>query len=79
MSANGEEKFLDWKRYDLSVDDAKILQSGGWLTADHFNFGFGLLCGHPEGSLQHPNFGFVNPLTVMMLRYGACSLLPLIV
>ena len=64
------DKFLDWKRWDLSVADAEVLRRGGWLTADHFNFAFGLLCGHPEGLLEHPCFAFVNPLTVMMLRYG---------
>jgi hypothetical protein len=67
---NDEAKFLDWRRWDLSAADARVLQRGGWLTADHFNFAFGVLCGHPEGALLHACFGFVNPLTVMMLRYG---------
>ena len=68
-------KFLNYKRYDLSHTDAEILQRGGWLTSDILQFAFACLCNNDDGSLSHDRFGFLNPLTIMMLT-GLHSLLP---
>jgi sentrin-specific protease 8 len=63
-------KFLNYKRYDLSHTDAEILQRGGWLTSDILQFAFACLCNNDDGSLSHDRFGFLNPLTIMMLTHG---------
>jgi sentrin-specific protease 8 len=63
------QKFLDWKRYELSQSDAEILQHGGWLTSDIFTFAFALLC-NKDGWLTHDQFSFINPLNIMMLMHG---------
>jgi sentrin-specific protease 8 len=68
MSA-ASTKFLNYKRYDLNTADATILERGGWLTSDSLNFAFASLC-NKDGRLDHDSFGFLNPLSIMMLTHG---------
>jgi sentrin-specific protease 8 len=69
MTTSSPAKFLNYKRYDLNESDATILERGGWLTSDVLNFGFACLC-KKDGRLDHDQYAFLNPLTIMMITHG---------